>query len=94
MRPVSGSSNEAAPYSDVVHAMYQLNPTAPDIPAWLIVDQNYRNRYLFQEVAPLLPFPDSWYQAGAVFKSWTIAGLRVESRVGHRVSPGLRGSCR
>jgi 3-oxosteroid 1-dehydrogenase len=68
-------TNEAAPYSDVVHAMYQLNPTAPDIPAWLIVDQNYRNRYLFQEVAPLLPFPDSWYKAGAVVRSWTIAGL-------------------
>ena len=68
-------TNEAAPYSDVVHAMYQLNPTAPDIPAWLIVDQNYHDRYLFQEVAPLLPFPDSWYQAGAVFKSPTIAGL-------------------
>ena len=71
--------NEAAPYSDVVHVMYELNPTAPDIPAWLIVDQNYRNRYLFQDVAPTLPFPDSWYQAGAVFKAWTLAGLAGRS---------------
>jgi 3-oxosteroid 1-dehydrogenase len=68
-------TNEAAPYSDVVHAMYRLNPTAPDIPAWLITDQNYRDRYLFQEVAPVLPFPSSWYNAGAVFQSWTIGGL-------------------
>jgi|SRR5450756_277212 len=68
-------TNEAAPYSDVVHTMYRLNPTAPDIPAWLIVDQNYRDRYLFQEVAPLLPLPQSWYDAGAVFQSPTIAGL-------------------
>ena len=68
-------TNEAAPYSDVVHAMYRLNPTSPDIPAWLIVDQNYRDRYLFQEVAPLLPLPQSWYDAGAVFQSPTIAGL-------------------
>jgi len=68
-------TNEAAPYSDVVHAMYKLNPTAPDIPAWLIVDQNYRDRYLFQDVEPTLPFPASWYSAGAVFKSSTIAGL-------------------
>ncbi|MFC1442653.1 3-oxosteroid 1-dehydrogenase [Streptacidiphilus sp. N1-10] len=64
--------NEGAPYSDVVHVMYQRNPTAPDIPAWLIVDQNYRNRYLFRDVAPTLPFPDSWYQADAVYKAWTI----------------------
>jgi 3-oxosteroid 1-dehydrogenase len=68
-------TNEAAPYSDVVHAMYRLNATAPDIPAWLIVDQNYRDRYLFQEVLPALPFPDSWYSSGAVFKSATLAGL-------------------
>jgi 3-oxosteroid 1-dehydrogenase len=67
--------NEAGPYSDVVHTMYALNPTAPDIPAWLIVDQNYRNRYLFQEVVPTLPFPSSWYQAGAVFSAWSISAL-------------------
>jgi 3-oxosteroid 1-dehydrogenase len=67
--------DEAAPYSDVVHAMYKLNPTSPDIPAWLIVDQNYRDRYLFQEQAPLLPLPSSWYSAGAVYSSYTIAGL-------------------
>jgi 3-oxosteroid 1-dehydrogenase len=71
-------TNEAAPYSDVVHTMYNLNPTAPDIPAWLIVDQNYRDRYLFQEVAPLLPLPQSWYDAGAVFQSPTIAGLAAK----------------
>ena len=68
-------TNEAAPYSDVVHTMYRLNPTAPDIPAWLVVDQNYRNRYLFRDVEPTLPFPAAWYQAGAVFQSWTIGGL-------------------
>lgn len=67
--------DEAAPYSDVVHVMYKLNPTSPDIPAWLIVDQNYRDKYLFQEQAPLLPLPTSWYEAGAVYSSYTIAGL-------------------
>ncbi|MEU0537548.1 3-oxosteroid 1-dehydrogenase [Amycolatopsis tolypomycina] len=67
--------NEAAPYSDVVHTMYDKNPTAPDIPAWLIVDQNYRNRYLFRDIAPLLPFPDAWYAAGAVFKASTLPDL-------------------
>jgi 3-oxosteroid 1-dehydrogenase len=70
--------NEAAPYSDVVHAMYRLNATAPDIPAWLIVDQNYRDRYLFRDVLPTLPFPASWYSSGAVFKSATLTGLATQ----------------
>ncbi|MEV6878577.1 3-oxosteroid 1-dehydrogenase [Amycolatopsis sp. NPDC051128] len=67
--------NEAAPYSDVVHTMYDKNPTAPDIPAWLVVDQNYRNKYLFRDLLPLLPFPDAWYSGGAVFKASNIQDL-------------------
>ncbi|MET7451262.1 3-oxosteroid 1-dehydrogenase [Streptomyces sp. NPDC005574] len=67
--------NEAAPYSDVVHTMYERNPTAPDIPAWLIVDQNYRNRYLFRDIAPTFPLPDAWYTSGAAAKAWTLDAL-------------------
>lgn len=67
--------NEAAPYSDVVHVMYDRNPSDPCIPAWLIVDQNYRNRYLFKDVLPTFPFPASWYSSGAVHKSSSIDGL-------------------
>lgn len=70
--------NEAAPYSDVVHIMYEKNAVTPDIPAWLIFDQNYRNRYLFRDISPMLPFPDSWYAAGAVFKDSTVAGLAAK----------------
>jgi 3-oxosteroid 1-dehydrogenase len=67
--------NEAAPYSDVVHVMYDKNVITPDIPAWMIIDQNYRNRYLFRDIAPTLPFPDAWYTGGAVFKDSTVSGL-------------------
>ncbi|MGN9843297.1 3-oxosteroid 1-dehydrogenase [Nonomuraea sp. H19] len=68
--------NEGAPYSDVVHVMYDRNtPAAPHIPAWLIVDQQYRNRYLFKDVAPLLPLPASWYDSGAAHKAWTVEQL-------------------
>ncbi|MFC3575123.1 3-oxosteroid 1-dehydrogenase [Streptomyces yaanensis] len=67
--------NEAAPYSDVVHTMYDRNATAPDIPAWLIVDQNYRNRYLFKDVAPTFTFPDAWYGSGVAHKAWTLDAL-------------------
>lgn len=69
--------NEAGPYSDVVHTMYDRDPTDPDIPAWLIVDQNYRNRYLFKDIAPTLTFPDDWYTSGAAHKAWTLDALAV-----------------
>ncbi|MEU0942654.1 3-oxosteroid 1-dehydrogenase [Streptomyces canus] len=67
--------NEAAPYSDVVHTMYDRNPTDPDIPAWLIVDQNYRNRYLFRDIAPTFVLPADWYGSGAAHKAWTFDAL-------------------
>ncbi|MFH9546958.1 3-oxosteroid 1-dehydrogenase [Streptomyces sp. NPDC017435] len=67
--------NEAGPYSDVVHTMYDLDPTAPDIPAWLVVDQNYRNRYLFKDIAPTFVLPDDWYTSGAARKAWTLDAL-------------------
>nr|WP_280878739.1 3-oxosteroid 1-dehydrogenase [Streptomyces pseudovenezuelae] len=67
--------NEAAPYSDVVHTMYDRNPTDPDIPAWLVVDQNYRNRYLFRDLAPTFVLPDDWYGSGAAHKAWTVDAL-------------------
>ncbi|MFD1050634.1 LuxR C-terminal-related transcriptional regulator [Kibdelosporangium lantanae] len=67
--------NEAAPYSDVVHVMYDKNPTAPCIPSWLVVDQNYRNRYLFRDTLPTLPLPDGWFTNGAVTKASSIESL-------------------
>jgi len=71
--------NEAAPYSDVVHTMYERNPTDPDIPSWLIVDQNYRNRYLFKDIAPTFVFPDAWYSSGAAHKAWTLDALAASA---------------
>ncbi|GAB2928360.1 3-oxosteroid 1-dehydrogenase [Streptomyces heilongjiangensis] len=68
--------NEAGPYSDVVHTMYERDtPSARHIPAWLVVDQNYRNRYLFKDIVPALPFPAEWYDAGAVHKAWSLDAL-------------------
>ncbi|MGW7208247.1 3-oxosteroid 1-dehydrogenase [Streptomyces sp. NPDC054837] len=67
--------NEAGPYSDVVHTMYERNPTDPDIPAWLITDQNYRNRYLFKDLAPTFVLPDDWYSSGAAKKAWSLDAL-------------------
>ncbi|MGP3964210.1 3-oxosteroid 1-dehydrogenase [Nonomuraea sp. 3N208] len=82
--------NEGAPYSDVVHVMYDRNtPADQHIPSWLIVDQQYRNRYLFKDVAPLLPLPASWYDSGAVYKAWTIEQLAQQIGV---PAAALRGT--
>ncbi|MHA5047634.1 3-oxosteroid 1-dehydrogenase [Streptomyces sp. SD15] len=81
--------NEAAPYSDVVHIMYERDATAPDIPAWLIVDQNYRNRYLFKDVLPTFTFPDAWYTSGAAHKAWTLDALAAQIGI---PAPALRST--
>ncbi|WHT18438.1 3-oxosteroid 1-dehydrogenase [Crossiella sp. CA-258035] len=68
--------NEAAPYSDVVHVMYEKDePGASHIPAWLISDQQYRNRYLFKDIPPLLPLPQAWFDSGAMAKADSIESL-------------------
>jgi 3-oxosteroid 1-dehydrogenase len=68
--------NEAAPYSDVVHVMYDKHTADnPHIPCWMITDQKYRDRYLFKDVAPLLEYPQSWYDGGVVHRAWTLDDL-------------------
>ena len=71
--------NEAAPYVDAVHAMYGGNtPDNPHIPAWLIFDQRYRDRYVFAGRPPRRPLPRRWYAAGAVFRAPDLGGLAAE----------------
>ena len=67
--------NEAGPYVDVVHKMYERGSNGTHVPAWLIFDQNYRNRYLFKDIPPLLPLPQEWYDAGVAFQRDTVEEL-------------------
>jgi 3-oxosteroid 1-dehydrogenase len=67
-------TNEAAPYVDVVHAMYDTD----SVPAWLVVDQTYRNRYIFAGLGPRQPFPGRWYKFDAVRRASTLEGLAAE----------------
>jgi len=68
--------NESAPYVDAVHAMYEgHSPSVPHIPAWLIADQRYRDRYVFAGLPPRRPLPRRWYQSGAVHRAPDLAGL-------------------
>jgi succinate dehydrogenase/fumarate reductase flavoprotein subunit len=48
----------------------------PHIPAWIVFDQRYRNRYLFGAgLFPRQPLPQSWYDAGIAKKGDTITAL-------------------
>ena len=68
--------NEAAPYVDIVHAMYEGHRSAtPHIPGWLVFDQRYKSTYVFAGLLPRRPFPRRWYEAGALYRAPTIAGL-------------------
>jgi len=74
--------NEAAPYVDTVHAMYDHHaPGNSHIPAWLIADQRYRNSYLFAGLAPRQPIPRRWYQSNVVYTGATITGLASQIEV-------------
>lgn len=72
--------NEAAPYVEAVHRMYGgefgrgTGPGA-NIPSWMIIDQRYRNRYVFAGVSPRQAFPGRWLKAGVVVKASTIEDL-------------------
>ena len=71
--------NEALPYVEAVHAIYAGQATGVGhVPAWLVIDQRYRNRYLFAGLSPRQPFPGRWYQQGVVRKAATVEALAEE----------------
>ena len=71
--------NEALPYVEAVHAMYEGEATGVGhVPSWMVIDQRYRNRYLFAGLSPRQPFPGRWYKHGTVKKAATIEALAAE----------------
>jgi len=71
--------NEALPYVEAVHEMYAGEATGVGhVPSWMIIDQRYRNRYLFAGLFPRQPFPGRWYKMGTVKKAATVAELAAE----------------
>ena len=68
--------NEAAPYVDVVHVMYDKHTDEnPHIPCWMITDQRYRNRYVFTGIPPRRPLPRRWLKSQVVVKADSLADL-------------------
>jgi 3-oxosteroid 1-dehydrogenase len=74
--------NEAAPYVEATHNMYggefgQGDGPGENIPTWMIIDQRYRNRYVFAGLQPRAPIPGRWFKAGVVVKAESIPELAV-----------------
>ncbi|HET8602414.1 MAG TPA: 3-oxosteroid 1-dehydrogenase [Marmoricola sp.] len=68
--------NEALPYVEAVHEIYRGEETGVShVPCWMVIDQRYRNRYLFAGLGPRQPFPGRWYQSGVIRKAPTIEEL-------------------
>ncbi|MFB8007319.1 3-oxosteroid 1-dehydrogenase [Nocardia sp. NPDC056000] len=72
--------NESLPYVEATHRMYGgengLGPgPGENLPAWLIFDQRYRNRYLFAGLPPRQPLPGRWFKSGALTRADTLAEL-------------------
>jgi 3-oxosteroid 1-dehydrogenase len=71
--------NEALPYVEAVHEIYRGEATGVGhVPAWMIIDQRYRNRYLFAGLSPRQPFPGRWYREGVIKKAATVEALADE----------------
>lgn len=68
--------NEALPYVEATHAIYEGEATGVShVPAWMVFDQTYRNRYLFAGVPGRQPFPGRWYKEGVVVRADSLASL-------------------
>ncbi len=73
--------NEALPYVEAVHEIYEGEATGVGhVPAWMVIDQRYRNRYLFAGLSPRQPFPGRWYKNGTVKKAAIARGAGRRDR--------------
>ena len=71
--------NEALPYVEAVHEIYKGEQTGvTHVPSWMVIDQRYRNRYLFAGLGPRQPFPGRWFKEGVIKKGATIEELAAQ----------------
>ncbi|AWH91369.1 3-oxosteroid 1-dehydrogenase [Dietzia lutea] len=72
--------NESLPYVEAGHKMYggeygQGEGPAENLPAWIIFDQEYKNRYLFAGLQAKQPLPKKWLATENFHKADTLAEL-------------------
>ena len=72
--------NESMPYVEACHQMYggefgQGEGPGENIPAWLVFDQQYRDRYIFAGLQPGQRIPKKWLESGVIVKADTLEEL-------------------
>jgi len=72
--------NESMPYVEACHHMYggeygQGPGPGENVPAWLLFDQQYRDRYIFAGLQPGQRIPGKWLESGVIVKADTIEEL-------------------
>jgi 3-oxosteroid 1-dehydrogenase len=72
--------NESMPYVEACHHMYggefgQGPGPGENIPAWLVFDQQYRDRYIFAGLQPGQRIPRKWLESGVIVQADTLEQL-------------------
>ncbi|MGV9678951.1 3-oxosteroid 1-dehydrogenase [Nocardia sp. NPDC003482] len=72
--------NESLPYVEAVHKMYggeygQGDGPGEHVPAWLVFDQRYRNRYIFAGLQPGQRIPKRWMENDNIVSAPTLPEL-------------------
>ncbi|MFZ2242824.1 MAG: 3-oxosteroid 1-dehydrogenase [Gordonia amarae] len=72
--------NESLPYVEATHAMFggphgSGEGPAENLPAWLIFDQGYRDRYMFAGRTARSPLPRRWFDEGYLVRADSITEL-------------------
>ena len=72
--------NESMPYVEACHHMYggqygQGDGPGENVPAWLLFDQQYRDRFIFAGLQPGQRIPKKWMESGVIVKADTIEEL-------------------
>ncbi len=71
--------NEAAPYTDFVHAQIKGHASGVShIPAWMITDDRARRRNFMAGLLPGQPIPREWFETGIARQAPTLAELALE----------------
>ena len=81
--------NESMPYVEAGHHMYggqygQGPGPGENIPAWLVFDQQYRDRYIFAGLQPGQRIPKKWLESGVIVKADTLEELASQDRSARR----------
>ena len=59
-----------------------------NIPAWLVFDQQYRDRYIFAGLQPGQRIPKKWLESGVIVKADTLEELAEQDRAAGRRADG------